>query len=634
MKPFLRKLHWFLRRDAKDAELREEIEFHLAEDAEERKREGQRSEEALWAARRELGNIGILQEDTRAAWDWTLVEQLGQDVRYAMRTMLHNRAFTALAVLSLALGIGANTAIYSFMDSILLQALPVLDRESLALINWRSKEPIGSRPNHVMHGMDGSTWTDGNWLNSGIFPFGVFELLHANHSVFSTLFAYYPSHQHNLTIQGQAESAVGEYVSGDYFRGLNVLAAAGRLIEPDDDRAGAPPVVVVSTRFRDRRLSSAGNAVAQSVLIDNQPFTVIGVTPQEFFGVDPATNPDFYIPMHANLVLDRTVSWAVTPQQYLDRNHYWIEIMGRLRPGVTLQQAQASVAPAFQQWVAATANNERERDSLPVLTIKNGAGGLGTLRRRYSKPLYVLLAMVGLILAIACANIANLLLSRAAARRREIAVRLSIGAGRLRLIRQLLTESVCLAIAGGVAGIGFAFWGIRFLTALLANGNESLNLSPQLSWHVLAATSALSVLCGVVFGLAPAIQSTRADVISSLKGGRANTESGWLFRRVGLRQVLVVWQIVISLLMLVVAGLFARTLSNLQALQMGFNRENVLLFQLNARQAGHRDPEILTFYEELRKRFAAIPGVRNATLSHASLLGAGRGWKFAWQGGR
>jgi macrolide transport system ATP-binding/permease protein len=628
MIPFFRKLRWLTQRDAREAELREELLFHLDEEADECKRDGLPEDEAQWAARRELGNLAIVQESTRAAWGWTLLQQLGQDIRYAMRTMLHNRAFTALAALSLALGIGANTAIYSFMDSILLRALPVPDRESLVVLNWHSPRPKGPRPNHVMHGMDGETWTDGNGTSSGIFPFGVFGLLRENNSIFSTLFAYYHSDKHNLTIDGQAELAAGEYVSGDYFRGLGVLPAAGRLILPDDDRAGAPPVVVIGDRFAERRFSNAASAVGQSILIDHQPFTVAGVTPAEFFGVDPAVNPDFYVPMHANLVLDRTVSWAVTPETYLDRNHYWVEMMGRLRSGVTLAQAQAAMAPVFHQWVEATASNERERESLPALTIREGAGGLATLRRRYSRPLYVLLTMVGLVLAIACANVANLLLARAAARRREMAVRLSIGAGRMRLVRQLLTESVCLGFAGGAAGIGLALWGVRFLTALLANGNENFTLRAGLNWHVLAVTFALSVLCGTVFGLAPAIQSTRPDVIPALKEGLTGG-MGWRpsrgFRRVGVSQALVVSQIAISLLMLVAAGLFVRTLSNLQSIPLGFNRENVLLFQLNARQAGHRDPEILAFYEELRKRFAAIPGVRNATLSHASLLGAGRG---------
>jgi predicted permease len=238
--------------------------------------------------------------------------------------------------------------------------------------------------------------------------------------------------------------------------------------------------------------------------------------------------------------------------------------------------------------------------------------------------LYVLLAMVGLILAIACANIANLLLARAAARRREMAVRLSMGAGRFRVIRQLLTESVLLASIGGALGVAFAIWGIRFLTFLLANGREDFTLHPTVNWHVLGVTVALSLLTGLLFGLAPALQATRVDVIPALKEARGGQPSPRLaFRRAGLSQLLVVTQIGISLLMLVAAGLFVRTLSNLQSIELGFNRENVLLFRMNARQAGHRDPEIITFYSDLQSRFRAIPGVRSASASHSPLLGEG-----------
>ena len=355
--------------------------------------------------------------------------------------------------------------------------------------------------------------------------------------------------------------------------------------------------------------------------------TVVGVTPPGFFGVDPETNPDFYVPLHANLVLDGSVPWAKTPKAYLDRNYYWVEMMGRLRPGVGLPQAQAVLAPRFHQWVAATATNERESESLPALVLKEGAAGLDTLRRQYSKPLYVLWTMVGLILAIACANIANLLLARSAARQREMAVRLSIGASRGQLIRQLLTESVLLAVSGGALGLLLSFWGVRFLTLLLGNGQENFTLRAELNWHVLVATFVLSVLCGSVFGLAPALRSTRADMTPALKGNRVAADgarAGLGIWRMGLSHALVISQIVFSLLMLVAAGLFVRTLSNLQTIRMGFNRENLLLFDVNARQAGHRDPEILAFYAELRKHFAGVPGVRNVTLSHASLLGAGR----------
>ncbi len=303
-------------------------------------------------------------------------------------------------------------------------------------------------------------------------------------------------------------------------------------------------------------------------------------------------------------------------------------MMARLRPGVSLIQAQAALGPVFHQWVATTATNDQERANLPELLIGEGASGLDTLRREYSKPLYVLLAMVGLILAIACANIANLLLARATARRREMAVRLSLGAGRFRVIRQLLTESVLLASIGGAMGVLFAVWGIRSLTLLLANGNENFTLHPDLNWHVLGAAVALSMITGLLFGLAPALQSTRVDVMPALKETRAGQSgSRSSARRASLSHVLVVSQIAISLLMLVAAGLFVRTLSNLQSIQLGFNRENVLLFHMNARQAGHRDPEIIAFYSDLQKRFSAIPGVRSASVSHSPLLGQG-----SWMG--
>src|SRR5437867_7381821 len=293
-------------------------------------------------------------------------------------------------------------------------------------------------------------------------------------------------------------------------------------------------------------------------------------------------------------------------------------MMGRLRPGVSTGQAQAALAGQFHQFVDSTASTAKEKADLPALWLQEGAGGLDSLRRRYSKPLYVLMAMAGLILMIACANIANLLLARAAARRREMAVRLSLGAGRFRVVRQLLTESVMLASLGGALGVLFAIWGVRSLTLLLSKGQENFTLHAELNWQVLAVTAALSVVCGLLFGLAPAIQSTRPDVMPELKNGRDGGP------RRHAQQVLVVAQIAMSFLILVAAGLFVRTLNKLHSVQLGYARENILLFSLNARQAGHRDPEIATFYADLRKRFESIPGVSSATLSQSSIISAGR----------
>lgn len=619
MKQLLRRLWFLLRRAELERDLDEEMRHHLALGEEER---GSRE-----AALRQFGNVTRLKEQSRAMWSWTYLEQLAQDCRYGFRTIAANKTFSTLAILSLALGIGANTAIYSFMDTLLLRSLPVSDPPSLAVVNWGANR---TGRDFVMRGMSGSTWSDDKYREiAGIFPFPAFELIRTNsRAVFSSVFAYYPTRKVNVMVKGQAEQASGEFVSGDYFRGLEVSPAAGRMIIPDDDRAGAPAIAVLAFAYSQRRFGDAASAPGQSILINNVPFTVAGVAPPGFFGVDPAAAPDFYIPLHTNLLLPIRAR-ATDPQAYLDQNFYWIEMMARLRPGISLTQAQAALGPLFHQWVASTAANDRERATLPELLIREGATGLNTLRRLYSKPLYVLLAMVGLVLAIACANIANLLLARASARRREMAVRLSMGAGRFRVIRQLLTESVLLASIGGIVGVAFAIWGIRFLTLLLANGNPDFNLRPELNWHVLGAAVALSLLTGLLFGLAPALQSTRADVMPALKESRAGQPgSPHSFGRASLGQMLVVTQIGLSLLMLVAAGLFARTLSNLQAIQLGFNRENVLLFKMNARQAGHRDPEILTFYTNLQKRFSAIPGVRAASASHSPLLGAGTwsGW--------
>jgi predicted permease len=613
---WIRRLRYWIESARRSETLREEMELHLAEKAAQLQADGVPPECARAEARRRFGNVGLKHEESREIWMTRFWSELRQDVRYGCRTMTANKAFSALAVLSLALGIGANTTIYSFMESILLRSLPVADPESLVVLNWHSRPPQNANKEwvHVMHGVQGMAWPgDKGAMVSGMFPYGAFQTLREENPVFSALFGYFNGLHHNLAVRSQALSANTEYVTGEYFRGLEVSPAAGRLIDSEDGRPGAAPVAVISFATSQQRFGGPSSAIGQPVLVDNVPFTVIGVAPPEFFGVDPAAAPDLYLPLHTNLLVDG----ARAARMYPDGNFYWIEMMGRLRPGVSMAQAQAALAPRFHQWVAATATTAGERAKLPALILNPGAAGLGSLRRQYSKPLYVLLVMVGLILAVACANIANLLLARAAARRREMAVRLSLGAGRFRVIRQLLTESVMLASLGGAFGVLFAIWGVRSLTLLLSHGQPNFTLHAELNWSVLGVTAALSVVCGLLFGLAPAIQSTRPDVMPALK----NVRGGAPRRRA--QQVLVVAQIAISFLILVAAGLFVRTLNNLHSVQLGYARENILLFSLNARQAGHRDPDIATFYADLRKRFESIPGVSSATLSQSSIVNAG-----------
>ena len=617
---FFRKIQWWLQRRRREDDLREELQFHLAEEIEERRSDGLSADDARCAAHRDLGNQALLHEDTRAMWSWVLVEQLAQDVRYGFRGMVKNRMFTVLAALSLALGIGANTAIYSFMDAILLRSLPVSDPASLIVAKWRSKPVTSGARQFVLHSSDGSTYPDVGAMTGPIFPFPAFEHLHdESTAVLSDLFAHKQVGSLNVSVNGEAEVAQGEFVSGGFFRGLGLLPEAGRLLDDHDDRTRAP-VVVLSQGFSQRRFGDPGVAVGRPILVNNVTFTVVGVAAAGFYGVDPATAPQIYLPIHTSPLV------VQDEERFVDQNYYWVEIMGRLKPGVDLLQAQTVLARSFAPWVAATATSDQERANLPVLRLEDGAGGLDSLRRQYTKPLYVLLTMVGLILAIACANTANLLLARAAARAREIAVRLSLGAGRWRVVRQLLTESILLAAVSGALGVLIAVVGIRALTRLLANGQQAFTLHAELNWHVLVVTLLLSLLCAVLFGLAPALQATRPALMPRLKD-RSMSETRWRLRatpRVSLTQILVVAQIAASLVLLVAAGLFAQTLSNLHSISLGFNRDHVLLFELNAPQAGYPQARVADFYGELRRRLNELPGVASATLSHASLIRAGR----------
>jgi macrolide transport system ATP-binding/permease protein len=627
MRSLFQKARWWLRGREKEEELRDELQFHLDEECDARRADGLTEDDAMLAARRDLGNVTLPKEDARELWSWVLVEQLAQDVRYGLRGMVKNRLFTALAALSLSLGIGANAAIYSFMDAILLRSLPVGDPASLVVVKWRSQAIVfgsGSAAS-VLHSMDGSTYDDRGSTSAAIFPFQAFEHLRTvSAPVLSSLFAYKKAGGLNVIVNGEAELAKGQYVSGDFFGGLEVRSAAGRLIQSHDDRAGAAPVAVLSFGYSQRRFGDAASAIGRAVLVNNVPFTVVGVAPSEFFGVDPAVVPQVYLPMHvAPLVQERSMPIV----DFVDQNYYWVEMMGRLKPGVDLVQAQTTLATPFALWVASTATDDQERASLPVLRLEDGAAGLDSLRRQYSRPLYVLLTMVGLILAIACANTANLLVARAAARAREMAVRLSLGAGRGRIVRQLLTESVLLAALSGALGVGIAVAGIRVLTSLLANGQEGFTLRADLNWHVLAVSLALSFLCGVLFGLAPALRASRPAATQRL-GHRAIGEPSAprlaVIPRVISSRALVVVQIAISLLLVVMAGLFVQTLSKLQSMPLGFNRDNVLLFDVNAPQVGLPEDRVAGFYADLRRRLGDLPGVRSATLSHASLIRAGR----------
>ena len=618
----------FFRRTSEDADLAAELESHLSHEIDDNLARGMSREEARRQAHLKLGNPLIIRdsvyESNRIAW----LEDLWRDLRYAVRVLTKTPSFTLVALLVMALGIGANTAIYSFLDALLLRSLPVSEPSTLVVLKWHAR-PL--RPDFVMQSMSGSVWEDSRWASvSDIFPYPAFSIFEKDDRVFSDVFAYCHTREvraANLLIKGQAESVSGELVTGRYFQGLGVRPASGRLIAAEDDRAGAPAVAVVSYGFAERHFGSPAAAAGQSMVISNVPFTIIGVAPPEFYGVDPLSVPDFYVPMQTKVALGVSDTFGFRQSDYLDSNYYWLQVMARLRPGITLEQAQSELSAKFQQWVATTAKNDQQRANLPALYLDPGGSGIDTLRRQFSKPFFLLMTLVALILAIACFNVANLLLARSSSRRREIALRLSQGATRSRVVRQLLTESVLLSSAGAGFGLAFASWGIRFLSAALPERTDTFALDVQLNWHVLGITAGLALVTGVAFGLVPALQSTKLELTMALKetvGSRQpalhRSRSWWRSWPVSMTHVLVVGQIAMSLLILIAAGLFVRTMSNLQSINLGFNRDNVLLFDMNARQSGHRDPEISDFYFHLREQFAAMPGIRNASLAQGSLI--------------
>jgi predicted permease len=547
---------------------------------------------------------------------WTFLEQMAQDIRYALRAMAANPLFTATAALSLALGIGANTAIFSFMDAILMRSLPVPHPEQLAILEWHAPR----RP-AVVRSINGSSRRWGKTgASSPNFPYQAYELLRSNRELFSSLFAYTYARNFNVIAGSDAESIPGGFVSGNFFSGLGVPPATGRLIGEENDRKGAPPTVTLGYAYWQRRFNGETGIIGKSILINNLPFTVEGVCAPDFFGVDPQISPAFFLPIHA-IPLFASNPANEERSRFFDNQFYWIEMMARRRPGVGPEQALAALRTQFRTFAAGTATKPKDWEVLPELTLEPGDGGLGTLRRQYSKPLYVLMTMVVLILAIACANLANLLLARAAARRREIAVRLSLGAGRWRIVRQMLTESVLLSVVGGVLGLFVAFAGIRMITWLIANGHEDLTLHAALNWPVLGFTFALAVIAGMLFGLAPAIQSTQVNFTPALKESRGVGAAAPRRRfRPRMGHVLIVAQIAVSLLLVIGAGLFVRTLANLHSVDVGFNRENILLFTINGRQAGYRDAALARFYAGLIEKFREIPGVRSASASDLPLV--------------
>ena len=573
--------------------------------------------------------LDLLRRSASAFWDalWLqpkrLEDEMFQDLRFGARMLLKHKGFTMVAVLSLALGIGANTALFSVVDAVLLKTLPVAEPERLALFEWQAGRAFR------YGGMSGTSNVSAPPGRRGLslFRYEVFEKMRqaraaASEGPLSDFFAFAPI---GLTavVSDQAEVINGQAVSGGYYAGLRVLPILGRAITDEDDKAGAAPVAVLSFQFWQERFGADSAVIGQQLKLNKQSFTIIGVTPPAFTGtLQVGYHPAVTFPIASEPLLQGADSRLGTANE---PGVWWLDLMGRLKPGATYEQARDSLNGAFQAAALEVMPPPRKENEpakidpkdYPRLIAQSGSRGMLDMRRWYSGAIYGLFIVVALVLLIACANVANLLLARAALRGPEISVRLAVGAGRWRLIRQLLTESVLLAALGGAVGALFAFWGKGAL-ATLADRNTGIlpnGVDLSLNWRVLVFTLAVSLLTGVLFGLAPAWRATKQDLTTALKQSRRTT--GAVSR---LSKGLIVAQVALSLLLLVGAGLFIRTLYNLQHVNLGFNPENLLLFRLQPEQGGYKDERLAQFYQQLLARLDNLPGVRAATFGRVPLI--------------
>jgi predicted permease len=553
------------------------------------------------------------------------MQTLWQDLRYGARMLLKAPSFSAIAVLSLALGIGANTALFSVVDAMLLKQLPVQEPERLVLFKSVASTSFAPGGYHGNTNLDES----GRRVRTS-FPMQTYTLFRAQQSdVLADVFAF-GSVTLNVSAGGQADVAQGQVVSGNYYTTLGVPALVGRTLTDEDDRAAAAPAAVLSHRYWQRRFGGDPTVVGRQINLNGIAFTVVGVTPAGFDGT-----------MQVGTSLDVSIPLAWEPQVSAERSPlkgggtWWLRLMGRLKPGATAAQAQARLNPVFQQSVAEhraarTAQAQPQGrpalaplapDSYPQLAVTSGSQGEMNRRNYYQKPLYLLLCVVGLVLLIACANVANLLLARAATRQKEIAVRLALGASRWRLVRQLLTESVLLATVGGALGVLLAFWIKDGLLAVSDWGGRGMSaLEPQLDLRVLGFTLGLSLLTGLLFGIAPAWRATRVELTPALKdSARSSTTTA----RSWLTKSLVVAQVALSLLLLIGAGLMLRTLVNLQRVETGFNPRNLLLFDVDPDLIGYKAERLARLYRQMFERIEAVPGVQAVTFSRDALLAQG-----------
>jgi predicted permease len=609
-------------RKRKQSDFHAEIEAHLALETEQLKEQGLSEEEARRAARRAFGNVTRAEERFYESGRWLRWDHLAQDLRFGLRMLAKNPGFTAVAILTLALGIGANTAIFSLIDSVMLRPLSVPDPQHLVVFTWEAHQIPKTNSSYGWSGCPSRASDPKEPLYTGCsFSYPVFEQMRAQKDIFAAVFAFGPGSQLGVNIDGNASFADGEFVSGDFFPALGIRAAFGRLLGASDERANASPAVVLSYSYWKRQFGGALSAVGKSIVVNGVPSTMVGVAPPAFLGLDPGIVPDMWLPLSAqNLAVHQ---WAKTT----DAAAWWLMAGARLKPRVTIAQAEAAAQVIFTRGVTSGGSPMLKQEDSPHLELISFARGLVTLRQSFGDALFLLMAAVGLVLLIACANVASLTLARTAAREKEFAMRFALGAERWRIIRQLLTESLIMAAAGGLLGMGFAYLGASSLAAFLSsNWYAPLEINVHPDWRVLGFTMAIATLTGILFGLAPALRSTRINVAPALKESALSPSGTALIgRRFGVGNVLVVAQVALSILVLVGASLLARTLINLATMNMGFDAHNVMLFMVEPELNGYKGERLASLSRELQRRLGAVPGVTSVGYSGVPLLSGAYG---------
>ena len=608
-------------RGAVDREMEQELLFHIEQQTAINIAAGMPPEEARCAALRGFGGVEQIREECRDMRSVNWIQDFFQDVRFGIRVLLKSPGFALVAILTLALGIGANTAIFSLINAALLRELPVSDPQSLVMLKWIAH----AEPKPLNVSSYGDCPRIPNEVGSGGCTFSepLFREIQSQTKVFSSLAAFAGGGGLNLTGNGSPTTVDGvKYVSGSYFQTLGVRPQSGRLIGTADDAPSASPVVVLSHKYWKSQFGGSDSAVGKTIFLNRVPFTIVGVAEPRFDSLSTGNIIQMWLPLSSQSQIE--LPWD---NRDADPNYFWLVIVGRLQPGTPLQQAQAAVNALFVNHMVHGAKPMLKLEDNPALSIVPAQSGLTGETSEMAAPMYVLMLAVGVVLLIACANVAGLLLSRASSRQKEMAVRFALGARRGRIVRQLLTESLLLSAAGGALGILFAQWVLVVVGAFVeANLDGPTPIQPVIDMRVLLFTAGVSIFTGIIFGLAPALRSLGVNVSPALKDAAGNLPSGRpVARWFSVGNILVVAQVALTVVVLAGAGLLVRTLQNLRSVDPGFDTKNILTFSIDPTTAGYKRADIDHFDDDLQSRLAAMPGVTSVSYSWQPLL-AGALW--------